>query len=135
MNGQDRDDQLLSVAYWDVLVPLDPHRFLVMPTPGSQPDPRTLADHRVKFDGGFGMVLLSLLWDAADQHVFWHPDHVPQALEMDPRMLGPRLPRPWAGDTHEPPQTIMEYGAMPPGTTVERRWLEEHPPRRASTPA
>ncbi|CCH85805.1 conserved protein of unknown function [Modestobacter italicus] len=102
MNGQDHDDQLLSVAHWDVLVPLDAHRFLIMPTPGSQPDPRTLADHRAKFDGGFGMALFGLLWEAAEQHVFWHPDHVPPAPEMDPRTRLPRLPRlprPWAGDT------------------------------------
>jgi hypothetical protein len=135
MNGQDHDNQLLSAAYWDVLVPLDPHRFLIMPTPGSQPDPRTLADHRVKFHPGLGIALGDMLWGAADQHVFWHPDHLPYILEMESRSRGPRLPRPWGGDTHEAPQTIMQYGVMPPGMTVERRWLEEHPPRRASTPA
>lgn len=131
MNGQDSEDQLLSVLCWDLLVPLDPHRFLLMPAPGSQEDPRTLSDHRVKFDGGLGLVVWELVWGAADEHVFWHPDHVPHALEMSPRGRGPRLPRPWAGDTHEPPQMIMQYAAMAPGTTVERRWLDEHPPRRS----
>lgn len=131
LNGQDHENQLLSATFWDLLVPLDPHRFLLMPTPGSQDDPRTLSDHRVKFDGGFGVVIWELLWAAADKHVFWHPDHVPPALEMSPGERGPRLPRPWAGDTHEPPQMITQYGPMPPGTTVERRWLEEHPSRRS----
>ncbi len=127
MNGQDDEDQVLSAAYWDLLVPLDPHRFLLMPTPGSQRDPSTLVDHRVKFDGGFGLVVWELLWAAADQHVFWHPEHMPHALGMTPRERGPRLPRPWVGETHAAPEVVMTYGAMSPGTTVERRWLEEHP--------
>jgi len=131
MNGQDDVNQLLSVAYWDVLVPLDPHRFLLMPTPGSQGDPATLFDHRIKFDGGFGLVVWELVWAAADKHVFWQPDHVPHALEMSPRQRGPRRPRPWAGDTAVLPQMIMQYAPMPPGTTVERWWLQQHPPRRS----
>ncbi|SDY95314.1 Protein of unknown function [Modestobacter sp. DSM 44400] len=129
MSSQDDANQLLSVAYWDVLVPLDPHRFLLMTRPGSQDDPATWVDHRLKMDGGMGVFLTDMLWSAAERHMFWHPDHEPQGLP-ESHTRGPRLPRPWAGDTHSPPQMIMEYGAMPLGTTVERRWME-HPTRDA----
>lgn len=129
MNGQDDENQLLPVAYWDVLVPLDPHRFLLMTRRGSQEDPATWVDHRLKMDGGMGVFLTDMLWSAAEQHVFWHPDHEPYGLR-ESHTRGPRLPRPWAGDTHSPPQMIMEYGAMSPDTTVERRWMQ-HPAREA----
>jgi hypothetical protein len=124
MNGHDDENQVLSVAYWDLLVPLDPHRFLLMTTPGAQEDPATWADHRLKVDGGMGFFFTDLLWSAAERHVFWHPDHPPQGLQDDAPRRGPRLPRPWAGDTHSAPEWVMDYGAMEPNTTVERRWMD-----------
>jgi len=120
MNEHDSEGQLLSVAYWDVVLPLDPHRVLIMPGPGSQLDPATWADHRLKLDGIFGMFVMDLIWSAAEEHVFWHPDHEPPLIR-DTAARGPRLPRPWAGDTHSAPQSILQYEALPPGTTVERR--------------
>lgn len=135
MNGQDDQNQLLAEAYWEVLVPLDSHRFLLLPAPGSQSDPRTRSDHRIKPDAGLGILVWELLWGAADKHVFWHPDHVPYAVETSDRERGPRLPRPWAGGTREPPQMMLQYEALPTGLTVERRWLEKHPSGRTSTPA
>jgi hypothetical protein len=132
MNGQDHGDQLLSATFWDIVVPLDPHRFLLMPAPGSQQDPATRADHRIKLEGMLGIFIWELIWGAAERHVLWHPDHVPYALELEPRQRPqPRLPRPWAGeDETEAPQVMLNYAALPPGKTVERRRLDEHPARR-----
>jgi hypothetical protein len=127
MNGQDAERQLLSAAFWDVLLPLDPHRFLLMPGRGSQPDPATRHDHRLELDGGLGALVIDLIASSADEHVFWHPEHEPPRIR-ETTSPGSRLPRPWVGETHESPQWILQYDAMPPGTTVERRWLTEHPP-------
>jgi len=133
MNGQDADAQLLSVAYWDVILPLDPHRFLIMPTPGSQSERATWTDHRVKLPGGLGTFLVNLVRSVADEQMFWHPGHEPSGV-ADLPSNGGRLSRPWAGDaTYADPEFIIQYHAMDPGTTVERRWLTEHaPPRRGS---
>lgn len=131
MNGQDADHQLLSVAYLDIVLPLDPHRFLILPAPGSQDDPATLRDHRVKLDGGLGRFVADLIWSSADQYLLWHPDHEPQHLKEFARHGG-RLPQPWAGDENKSnPMFMLQYGAMSPDHTVERRWFTEHPPHRS----
>jgi hypothetical protein len=128
MNGQDDTRQLLAAAYWDVLLPLDPHRFLLIPTIASQADPRTWNDHRIQLPGGLGIFITNLIISAADTHVFHHPDHRPHAWNAD-STEGRRLPLPWADDgDYETPTTSLQYGALGPGKTVERRWLIEHPP-------
>jgi hypothetical protein len=123
MRGQDEENQLHSVAYWDLLVPLDPHRFLLMTTPGSQDDPATWVDHRLKLDGGLGLFVTDMLCSAAERHVFWHPDHEPPGLQ-DLGKRGPRLPRPWAGDTHRPPEMVLSCGALPPQFTVTNQSMD-----------
>ena len=134
MNGQDAERQLVSAAFWDVLLPLDSHRFLLMPGRGSQPDPATWRDHRLKLDGGLAAFVIDLIVSSADEHVFWHPDHEPPRIR-EITSPGSRLPRPWVGETHEAPQWILQYDAMPPGMTVERRWLTEHPPTEGNRDA
>jgi hypothetical protein len=132
MNGQDDRDQLRAAAYWDILLPLDPHRFLILPTVGSQDDPRTWVDRRLKLDSGMGIFITDLIVSAADTHVFHHPDHQPHGWDHEVMRVG-HLPRPWEGDDSEPPGTILQYGALPPNFTVKRTWLTDHPPKTTTS--
>lgn len=132
-NDHDADDQLTSAWYWDIVLPLDPHRFIFLLGPSSQDDPRTQRDHRLKLPGGLGMIVNDIVYSAADRYIFWHPDHDVIAGLIRSRIHeSPRLPRPWAGETHEAPNFMVRYGALHPDFTVERRWLTEHPPPRSS---
>jgi hypothetical protein len=129
MNGQDDADQLLAADHWDVLLPLDPHRFLLLPTVGSQEDPGTWQDHRIHLPGMLGVFIASLIVGAADTHVFHHPDHPPPVWD-DIAVTGGRLPQPWHDDSdRDAPSAIVQYSALGSDQTVERRWLTEHPPR------
>jgi hypothetical protein len=128
VNGQDDENQLLATAFWDVILPLDPHRFLILPGRRAQEnDPRKRVDHLAKLDGGLGTVLSSMLFEAADKQVFWHSAHDPLPhLHLD----GPRLPTPWTGNSNEGPSWVLDYETLTRGFTVERRWLSEHAPPR-----
>jgi hypothetical protein len=127
LNDHDADDQLMAATYWDVVLPLDPHRFLLLPGIGSQDDPRTRDDHLLKMDGGTGLFLAQVILDAADTHLFHHPQHPPLAVSKGPSD-GPRLPTPWAVDgPTEGPGYALDYAPLPPGFGVERRWLADHP--------
>jgi Protein of unknown function (DUF4238) len=126
LNGQDTENQLLASSYWDVIMPLDPHRFLLLPGwHAREEDPQKRVDHLLKMDGGFGQIISHMIYDAADSHVFCHEDHDPLPhLRFD----SPRLPTPWTGNTREGSSWLLEYATTNPGWTVERRWLTEHPP-------
>lgn len=50
-----RSPELAAVC--DILLPLDPHRFLFLTGITMLDDPRKCVDHRVKFDGGLGLAL------------------------------------------------------------------------------
>jgi hypothetical protein len=128
VNGQDHENQLLATSYWDVILPLDPHRFLLLPGWRMRDDdPRKRVDHLLKLEGGMGQIVSHMIFDAADSQVFCHQDHDPlQHLHLD----GPRLPTPWTGNTQDGSSWVIEYPTMNPGWTVERRWLTEHPPPR-----
>jgi hypothetical protein len=65
-----------------------------------------------------------MIFEAADSHVFCHRDH---DLFQDLHLVGPRLSRPWAGETMDGPSWVVEYPVMESDWTVERRWLTEHP--------
>ncbi len=125
LNGHDETDQALSLAFWDVLLPLDPHRLLYLPGLAEpSPDPRKSVDHRIKLDGGLGIFANQIMFDAADVHLFQHPKH-PAMRGVHP---GGRLPTPWDG--YEPrrgPAYVVEYAALDPEMTVDRRWLTDHP--------
>ena len=128
VNDHDADNQRLAAAVWDIVCPLDPHRLLFLPGIGTADSASTRRDHRTMFDGMLGLAINQLIFDAAERHVFHHPDHPPP---VDPNSLH-RLPRPWAGEVYAPAQFAMNYGALPDNMTIERRWLTEHPPSRAS---
>ncbi len=125
LNGQDDTDQALSASFWDVVLPLDPHRFLMLPGAGSVKDPAKRSDHLAKFDGGLGRFVNQAIYDAADEHIFFHPDHA-DALSWTETSA--RLPSPEADTTgaHEHGY-VLSYRALPTGYTVDRRWVSDHP--------
>lgn len=134
LNNHDAEDQVLAAAVCDILLPLDPHRFLFLPGVTLLEDPRKRVDHRLKFDGGLGIALSEIIRDAADQHLLHHPRHRPPWLH-DTRDIRPRLARAWEGEDPEmSPQYSVSYNVLPPQYGVERRWLTEHPPRPESSP-
>lgn len=124
VNGQDDHNQLLATSYWDVVLPLDPHRFLILPGLGMrEEDPEKRVDHRLKLDQGFGQIISLMIFEAANQQVYCHRDHDPVS---NLHFSSPRLPRAWNGDTWDPSSWILDYPTMPHDLTVERRWLVEH---------
>ncbi|SEB60947.1 DUF4238 domain-containing protein [Streptomyces melanosporofaciens] len=128
-NHHDAEDQLTAAALCDILVPLDPHRLLFMPSPRMQADdPYKRADHRMKIPGAVGMALVQVAYDVADALVIHHPRHDPW-VHWAPS--GPRQPAPWNGKNHDAPKYVLEYGTLAPHLTVERHWLTEHPPASA----
>jgi hypothetical protein len=103
LNGQDHDNVQLSAAFWDVVLPVDPHRVLIMPgasTGTGDHSPRGHGDHLAKIDGGLGLILPQAIYDAADAWVFNHPDHDPHAV-FRVETSG-RVPTPWTGDPDGP---------------------------------
>jgi hypothetical protein len=136
LNGQDEPDQAFAAWYDTVYLPLDPHRFLLMPGRQLQEEDRLKrADHREKLDGGLGLFFNDAIWAAADRLVFYHPQHNPIAHFADKSGRGPRLPAPGTGGENGAPQYAISYGVLPPDLTVERRWLTEHPPPRDDSKA
>ena len=133
LNQHDADEQVLAATVCDILLALDPHRFLFLPGVGHLDDPRKHVDHRLKFDGGLGLALSEIVRDAADRHLLHHPIHPPTSgySSGDAR---PRLARPWEGeDPKRSPQYSLSYNVLPDEYGVERRWLSEHPPRRTAS--
>ncbi|UGQ10460.1 DUF4238 domain-containing protein [Yinghuangia sp. ASG 101] len=131
LNGHDAPDQLAAAAYWDIVLPLDPHRVLILPGIGMRDHPAKHNDHRLTLPGGIGLMLPQVAYDAADSQVFQHPDHDPFRLLLPD---GPRLPEP-DQDTGDGlgPQYLITYDALPPHLTIDRRWVTEHAPRPPAT--
>lgn len=123
-NRPDDDDQVRAAAQSSVMLPLDPHRFLYLPSPAEQDDPRKGVDHLMHAKGGIGMALLQVAYDVADEFVVHHPRHDPWQYWQP---TGPGMPKPWEGDTHSAPQYILEYPVLDPTWNIERRWTTEHP--------
>ncbi|SEF27384.1 Protein of unknown function [Amycolatopsis pretoriensis] len=126
INGHDDPNQLLAAAFWDVVLPLDPHRFLILPgRPMRRRGRAKQRDHLALLPGGLSLALNSIIFEAADNQIFCHPDHDPLPHL---RLEGPRLPTPWRDDDPPSrPEWVFDYGVVAFGHTIERRWLEEHP--------
>lgn len=128
LNGHDDANQLRAAAFCDLILPLDPHRFLILP--GSAPrgqDPEKRVDHLTKFDGSLGIWINSVIFDAADTHVYCHAEHDPLPL-LGPHVTSPRLATPWKGDgPRSSPSYIVEYAALGRNLTVDRRCAERAP--------
>ncbi|MFI9589779.1 DUF4238 domain-containing protein [Nonomuraea sp. NPDC052265] len=131
LNGHDDEDQLRAAIYWDVILPLDPHRFLILPgltTLGD--DAGKQRDHLTKFPGGLGLWINGVIFDAADSHLYCHPGHDPLPF-LGAHLGSARLPEPWSGEgqaDRPSPSYLVEYSVLGANLTVERRWLNEHPP-------
>lgn len=117
LNGQDHDDQQAAVDYWDVYLPLDPHRCLYLPGAASEgTDRRLRRDHRFKLHAGLAMGLNSAMLDASVRHVFFHEEHDPTPQAQPALDLEASLPR-----------FIVNYEVLAPEMGVQRRWLDTHP--------
>ncbi|WP_331749907.1 DUF4238 domain-containing protein (plasmid) [Streptomyces longwoodensis] len=128
-NRPDDEDQLRAAALSDILLPLDPHRFLFLPSPATRgTDRRKHTDHLMHAEGALGFALVEVAYDVADQFVLHHPEHDPWK-HWKPN--SPGQPKPWDGQTHSAPQYILQYGIIPPNQNIERRWTVEHPPSRS----
>ncbi|MFJ5712884.1 DUF4238 domain-containing protein [Streptomyces sp. NPDC093105] len=128
-NRPDDEDQLSAAAMSDILLPLDPHRFLFLPSPVTRgTDRHKHVDHLMHAEGAIGFALVEVAYDVADQFVIHHPQHDPWK-HWKPN--SPSQPKPWEGQTHSAPQYILKYAAFPPSLNIERRWTVEHPPPRS----
>ncbi|MFD4866859.1 DUF4238 domain-containing protein [Streptomyces sp. NPDC058412] len=128
-NRPDDEDQLRAAALSDIMLPLDPHRFLFLPGPATRDsDPRKRVDHLMHAEGAIGFALVEVAFDVADQFVIHHPEHDPWK-HWEPN--SPGQPKLWDGQTHSAPQYILEYPVFPPSQNIERRWTVEHPPPRS----
>lgn len=128
-NRPDDEDQLRVAALSDILLPLDPHRFLFLPGPDTRGTDRCKhVDHLMHAAGAIGFALVEVAYDVADQFVIHHPEHDPWE-HWKPN--SPGQPKPWDGQKHSAPQYILEYGVFPPSQNIERRWTVEHPPPRS----
>lgn len=128
-NRPDDEDQLRAATLSDIMLPLDPHRFLFLPGPTTRgADRRKHVDHLMHAKGAIGFALVEVAYDVADQFVIHHPEHDPWKHW---KLNSPGQPKPWDGQTHSAPQYILEYGVFPPGQNIERRWTVEHPPPRS----
>jgi hypothetical protein len=117
LNGQDHGDQQAAVAYWDVYLPLDPHRCLYLPGAASVgADKRLRHDHRLKLHPGHAMGLNSAMLDASVRHAFFHPEHDPTPHAKPALDLETNLPR-----------FLLNYDVLAPDMGVQRRWLDTHP--------
>ncbi len=126
LNGQDVNDQLLAVEYWDVYLPFDPHRCLYLPGMPTRRLGAPSVDHRLKLHSGIAMALNNAVADTAVNHIFWHPEHDPtdRLHFRKRRSLEEELGADWL------PRYVVTYDVLPPDSGVERRWLEQHPPPR-----
>lgn len=122
INAQDDPDQALAVGFWDIYVPLDPHRFLYLPGATHGDEPILHKDHRINFPGTYGIAMNGLIIETAYRHVFWHPDHDPRdRMTFDDAHAAQRA-RANGGS-----QLVTYYETLADGYGVERRWLTLHP--------
>ena len=125
LNGQDHRDQRASVEFWDLYLPLDPHRCLYLPGAASvAADAQLRRDHRFKLHAGHALGLNSVMLDSSVKHVFYHPDHDATARSSPALDLEKNMLRYW-----------MEYNVLGRDMGVERRWLDVHPEPRPDTSA
>jgi hypothetical protein len=122
INARDDDDPIHAATYWDLYMPLDPHRFLYLPGKMHESRRELIRDHLINLPGGLAIPLNQLMVETAHRHLLWHPAHDPRSrslMEDASRMR--ELRSPTAGS-----QTLVSYAALPMGYGVERRWLEKH---------
>ena len=123
INGRDDDDPIRAASFWDIYLPLDPHRFLYLPGKKARESrPKLSVDHLIDLPGGLAIALNQQIIESAHRHLFWHPEHDPRPwsdMKDAMRMRASRSPT--SGS-----ELYISYGTLPAGTGVERRWLDKH---------
>lgn len=127
LNDHDAQDQLRAATFWEIILPLDPHRILFLPSiPMVEQDARKSADHRFVIEDWPSVAIGQAIYDAADSYVFFHPDHVPVRLPED----WGRLPEPGSAKFGLKNEWYMDYEVLPVNATILRKYVSEHPPPR-----
>jgi hypothetical protein len=122
MNDHDADDQLRAASFWEFVFPLDPHRFLFLPSVLMvTDDPAKRTDHRLFLDGWMGSALNQAIYDAADAYVFFHPKHRPATM---PSASG-RLPTPGSPEFGSAHEWFFSYEVLAADSTIERRYISD----------
>ncbi|MEW1974157.1 DUF4238 domain-containing protein [Microbacterium profundi] len=123
LNAHDDEDQVGAALTWDIVFPLDPHRFIFMPDMQMiEDDPEKRVDHRLNLSG-VGLAFVDSIYAAADRYIYMHPDHTPR---LDPGRT-PRLPAP--GAPGFAPQSVLQYQVLEDHLTISARWAKHHIPR------
>lgn len=122
LNAQDDNDQLLAVSFWDIYVPLDPHRFLLLPGDTLRQRRDLRRDHRINLPGGLSLPLNDVVVETAHRHVFWHRDHDPRKQMNLTEVAAIRHARSDSGGS----SVVLSYNTLDPRDAVERRWLDSH---------
>lgn len=126
LNGQDHDNQFLAIDFWDLYLPVGPHRALYLPGRAHRDRNQIHDDHWFKLHAGHGIGLNESMVEVATKHIFFHPDHDPREFVTQRA----KHPRPGEVISGAPPRLIVDYERIAHGFGIERRWLTEHPPRR-----
>lgn len=122
LNARNDDDPLATAAFWDIYLPLDPHRFLYMPGQMHASQRRLMRDHRLNLPSGLATPLNHEILETAHRHLIWHPEHDPRSKINLDEALAIRRSRRQHGGTG----TVLYYTALDDDFGVERRWLDIH---------
>lgn len=122
LNSRVDDEPLETAAFWDIYVPLDPHRFLYLPGRMHVDHPTLMRDHFINLPGGLAIPLNQEVVATAHRHLIWHPDHDPRSRSQFSDAISGRRSRLAVGGTG----IVLQYDAIPRGFGVERRWLDKH---------
>ncbi|MCC6496995.1 MAG: hypothetical protein IT193_12155 [Propionibacteriaceae bacterium] len=122
LRGRPDEDPAMAAGLWDIYLPLDPHRFLFIPGTEHVDRPWLIRkDHRLLLDGGMAQGLNSCVFDQANRHVFWHPDHDP--VEQQGMKDYRKMRASWK-DGHS--DFILVYDALPDRFGVRLKDLTGH---------
>ena len=122
INAQDDEDQLKAASFWDIYLPLDPHRFLYLPGYTHRSDRELMRDHKINLPGGLAMPLNDLMVEYSYRHIFFSPEHDPRD-RMDRQLILDSAAR---RELQRPSETLMSYAPLHPRFGIERRWLHKH---------
>jgi hypothetical protein len=123
-NAQDDDDQVRAVSFWDIYLPLDPHRFLYLPGESHQDRRSLMRDHRIGLPGGLAIGLNSVVAQTAHRHIFWHKEHDPRKRLDRKSIASIRSNRTKDNGFGG---FMMNYNALShPQDGIQRRWLDNH---------
>jgi Protein of unknown function (DUF4238) len=120
-----RENLYAQVMLFDLLLPLDSHRFLILPCDQLiKDDPSKRSDHLVRDPGMLGPMLSSLVYDWSLRQVFHHPSHYPFATHLQ---VSSRMPKNRDGRGADVGHAMIgDYPVLPTRFQVDRCWLSDH---------